>query len=616
MGRPLRILDIGCAQGFFSLHLAQAGAEVLGIDFLDSNIILCNALRKTHSIKTAKFKVAAIEEYISTIAPDQFDVFLGLSVFHHLCHNHGFQKTKTLITQLSEKIPLGVFEFASIDEPLPWSASLSKDELQLISDLPFQRIIDRIPTHLSAIKRPLVVASSTYWLLGDSCGRIETSTSESHHFSKGTHEQTRHYYRGEGLIIKKYLLHGKRANMNRSELMNEAEFLSRPPKDFFPVPKLHDWKVEPNDCWLVREELTGLLLTQFHTDKIKYNAQRVIHDVLVQLASLETAGLFHNDIRIWNTLILEDGGATLLDYGAISSVAKDCASHEHPILSFFAYVNEVITGAMLPPTYGTQLRCPYFNPTKLLHGYAYWGALVIQHPLEKWSYSLFLELFTKWKNYPKARTSTPAASQPLVSYLERSIAYKEARLKDMAEEVAERDRHAKARAEQMIELTTLTKSYEKTADARLEQVQNLTTLVKQHEAESANRGGQVVKLTKTLKAVQTDADARLDQIKELTTLVTQQETTLKAVRADADARLEQVQKLTTLVKQHEAESANRGGQVVKLTTLLSSAQADATARLDQVTQLTTMVNDRDTRLAKLDADVRALNDYIHSEDKQ
>ena len=38
LGRPLRVLDLGCAQGFFSLSLAGYGATVKGIDFQQQNI--------------------------------------------------------------------------------------------------------------------------------------------------------------------------------------------------------------------------------------------------------------------------------------------------------------------------------------------------------------------------------------------------------------------------------------------------------------------------------------------------------------------------------------------------------------------------------------------------
>jgi O-antigen chain-terminating methyltransferase len=44
LGRPLRVLDLGCAQGFFSLSLADLGATVLGVDYLAANIDVCQAL--------------------------------------------------------------------------------------------------------------------------------------------------------------------------------------------------------------------------------------------------------------------------------------------------------------------------------------------------------------------------------------------------------------------------------------------------------------------------------------------------------------------------------------------------------------------------------------------
>ena len=36
--RKLKILDIGCSQGFFSFHACSLGHEVLGTDYLDKNI--------------------------------------------------------------------------------------------------------------------------------------------------------------------------------------------------------------------------------------------------------------------------------------------------------------------------------------------------------------------------------------------------------------------------------------------------------------------------------------------------------------------------------------------------------------------------------------------------
>lgn len=42
LGRPLNVLDLGCAQGFFSLSLASKGATIVGIDS-SRKILTCAA---------------------------------------------------------------------------------------------------------------------------------------------------------------------------------------------------------------------------------------------------------------------------------------------------------------------------------------------------------------------------------------------------------------------------------------------------------------------------------------------------------------------------------------------------------------------------------------------
>ncbi|MFN3630625.1 MAG: class I SAM-dependent methyltransferase, partial [Casimicrobiaceae bacterium] len=88
-GRPLRVLDLGCAQGFFSLQLAERGAHVLGIDFLPENIALCQALAAEHPALAVRFEHDRIEAVVARLSPGEFDLVLGLSVFHHLAHAQG-----------------------------------------------------------------------------------------------------------------------------------------------------------------------------------------------------------------------------------------------------------------------------------------------------------------------------------------------------------------------------------------------------------------------------------------------------------------------------------------------------------------------------------------------
>ena len=70
LGRPLRVLDLGCAQGFFCLSLAERGASVLGIDFLKENIDLCNALAEENPQLNVKFSQGRVEEVIAQLVND------------------------------------------------------------------------------------------------------------------------------------------------------------------------------------------------------------------------------------------------------------------------------------------------------------------------------------------------------------------------------------------------------------------------------------------------------------------------------------------------------------------------------------------------------------------
>jgi O-antigen chain-terminating bifunctional methyltransferase/kinase len=60
---PLTVLDLGCAQGFFSLHLSALGARVHGIDFFEANIAVCKALAEERDDTTVLFQTARIENY-------------------------------------------------------------------------------------------------------------------------------------------------------------------------------------------------------------------------------------------------------------------------------------------------------------------------------------------------------------------------------------------------------------------------------------------------------------------------------------------------------------------------------------------------------------------------
>ncbi len=123
LGRPLRVLDLGCAQGYFSLSLAKLGATTLGVDFDARNIRVCNFLvEKTPKLKCS-FDVAHIEDTLQSLQAGTFDLVLGLSVFHHLAHRYGGLSIQEMLAATSNRITAGLFELALDSEPPSWAIS-------------------------------------------------------------------------------------------------------------------------------------------------------------------------------------------------------------------------------------------------------------------------------------------------------------------------------------------------------------------------------------------------------------------------------------------------------------------------------------------------------------
>ena len=123
LGRPLRVLDLGCAQGFFSHHLSALGALVHGVDYLDANILLCKALAEERGDVGITFDTGEIENVVGRLSAKQYDLVLGLSVFHHLVHEKGAPHVGALVNELARKAYACVFEMALAEEPLYWAAS-------------------------------------------------------------------------------------------------------------------------------------------------------------------------------------------------------------------------------------------------------------------------------------------------------------------------------------------------------------------------------------------------------------------------------------------------------------------------------------------------------------
>ena len=386
--RPLKVLDLGCAQGFFCFSLAELGAEVTGIDFLDKNVDVCNEIKKETNNFKVNFIHEKIENILSKIKPGDYDIFLGLSVFHHLIHENGLDYVKELISKTLENISIGLFELAlKEEEDYYWSKSLPLYPTDSFDNSSFFNKIGCFKTHLTNIKRPLYFCSKDFWYLNNTLEKIDSFSKSPHKMESNPHKNSRRYFSSKKAVIKHFLFtHQERGEHNKKELLNEISFFKK--YAFISDFKLIDSTVNKHYGIIVLEKVEGFLLSDFISENKRFDEEKIIKGILKKASILENKGLYHNDIRSWNILIDKSNHPILIDYGSISEEKKDCTWPQNIYLSFFIFVNELSSKNIESPTPIKQLK---LRPFSLPEKYRNWCISLWKTPIEKWSFKLMLD---------------------------------------------------------------------------------------------------------------------------------------------------------------------------------------------------------------------------------
>src|SRR4051812_46361423 len=79
-GRPLRVLDLGCGNGFTAGYLASLGHEVVGVDASSDGIELARAAHPT-----VRFHVASVyDDGFADVVGNDYCVVIASEVIEHL----------------------------------------------------------------------------------------------------------------------------------------------------------------------------------------------------------------------------------------------------------------------------------------------------------------------------------------------------------------------------------------------------------------------------------------------------------------------------------------------------------------------------------------------------
>jgi O-antigen chain-terminating bifunctional methyltransferase/kinase len=389
LGRTVRVLDVGCAQGYFALSLAARGAAVTGVDRLASNIAVCRALAAESAGVDVRFVEADAAQELRSVEAGEYDVVLALSVLHHMCHEQGLAAVQDLLALLADKTEAILAETALREEPLYWAAAQADDPRRLFAGHAFVHVVEHHPTHLSGVARPFLFASNRWWYLGGALARFDHWTDVPHEAATGVHAGTRRYYFTANRLAKHFLLSGQPGERNRLELEREAAFLGSPPPGLR-TPVLYGKGVAETEGWLVRELLPGRRVSELIAAAEPFDRAAVIGDVLDDLCALEAAHLYHGDVRTWNLILGTDGRARLIDYGDITSSPRDCAWPDNIFLSFLIFVHELESHELLG---ALPMRTPAFAPQQFTPELRGWISALWRRPVEDWTFAFLRDEF-------------------------------------------------------------------------------------------------------------------------------------------------------------------------------------------------------------------------------
>lgn len=376
-GKQLKILDLGCAQGYYCFVLSSLGCKVHGIDFLDKNIKVCNAIQEENKLDCTFEENTITKEFVSGIEDGEYDVIMIYSVIHHVCNEYGFQYARDVLEILAEKAEIVLTELALKEEPLYWNVNLPENYQNWFDHVSFYDEIQFFKTHLSNISRPFILYSNKYCYLNQVFYYIDDYRRSAYNGKQ--FESGKNYYLCENrtVLIK---LFRQVASVFADELFNEHEKLMElNGLDF--VPKVLYFDSNSLRIAQVSTIIYGELLRNLMKKNITIDYDTVFENILNNCCELEEKSLYHGDIRSWNVCVTENKKTFLIDFGNVTNINEDNVAKIQygnsvdkitTIQSFISLIYDCLTNNTYDSieksgVYGITL---YYNLSKLPEKYA------------------------------------------------------------------------------------------------------------------------------------------------------------------------------------------------------------------------------------------------------
>ncbi len=236
-----------------------------------------------------------------------------------------------------------------------------------------------------------VFCSNSYWYADGKISKFIPQTKLTRE-RVGTISGERRYYFNAEHILKYYELNGGGGDHIKREIEAEARFLLEDNATHGFAPKLIDFKTNAYEGWILREQAPGVTLSEILDENKDYDPLAIFNHTLQQVILLEKKNLVHIKLRPRNIIVLETGGALLIDYGAIFSKHKQKFSlssyYGFLILSYEIFHRKHIAEREFSPFY-------LMDAEDVHPHYQRWIKLILSYPTRLWNFELFSILFSE-----------------------------------------------------------------------------------------------------------------------------------------------------------------------------------------------------------------------------
>lgn len=191
--RKLKVLDIGCNVGTFSIPIAELGHDVIGID----NDNRCLEEAKSHSENVFFFYVDDLLAYLEKIEDNCFDYTLYLSVHHHIYEQYSPEIADKILNEISRVSHNVIFEMATTAETgsewTPWIKLIpkfDKPKMELV-----KYVLDHSKFRTYEILTSTTIHDADRWMY---LFKKDNSTPSDLTFDDIKYDIAKYMWRGEG----------------------------------------------------------------------------------------------------------------------------------------------------------------------------------------------------------------------------------------------------------------------------------------------------------------------------------------------------------------------------------------------------------------------------------